>query len=177
MGGYPPTAVPIPPFDGKLEQVGPQMYGMSPTSMLESSIQPLDTAISEKRGRHQLESVDTKFLPEARLHPIEGTIRTTQQQALNNQQASSDLLLRISASSPVSSNAALSMFLQANTASEQPRRQFMASTMPWDLEPTPVRFQPAAVDSSSFVDQRTAALARLLFNEQGSVSSQTQQGA
>jgi hypothetical protein len=144
--------------------------------MLESSIQPLDAATSEKRGRQQLESVETKFLPESRLHAIQGTISTTQQQALNNQQASSDLLLRISTSSPVSSNVALSMFLQANTASEQARRQFTGATMPWDLEPTPVRFQPAAVDPSSFVDQRTAALARLLFNEQGSLSSPSQQG-
>jgi hypothetical protein len=165
-GGYAVAATAM--FNGAVESLEHQNRALSQNSMLQTSIEPLDGTNSDQRARLNLEPVgsisDAKLLPGILPHVMQdaGT-----QQSLHKQ-TPSDLLLRLAAVNP--NNAMLSMLLQGsthNSVNDQARLHLMGK--PWDLEPTPIRFQQ--VHASSSADQHTAAVARQLFHE-GSLSSQ-----
>lgn len=167
---------PLPFASGRHEDTATflqqQQQGLSPNSMLESSIAPLESGDdTNERGRHQQQQS-----PSDReiMKPMPGLPALALQDNFSSQawnmQTPSDWFLRMSsAAAPApSSSMAFSMLLQGNNAVEQARRQLMGGGTPFEmLEPTPLQFQQAAANNPS-VDPRTAALAQLLFNEGGS---------
>jgi hypothetical protein len=151
---------------GKLEDLERYRHWLATdNNTLESSIQPLGVANNEKRssplpqydemvGRGQSKFM---FMQEPRFQAI---LPGTNIQ----QQSSSSLMLQKAAPESTSSknNTVLPPMLsqQVNNPTTT-QRHLMGGG--WDLEPTPIQFQQTEV--SEPVDQRTAALARLLFNE------------
>jgi hypothetical protein len=168
LGGEPssaPTASPPLFAARKLEDLERYRHWLlTNNNTLESSIQPLGVANNETRSSPTPQYDELvgrglgKFLPEPRLQAVlPGT-------DIRKQTSSSSVMLRKaipdSTSSTNSTNISQTLLHQDNNSTAT---QHQRTGGRWDLEPTPIQFQQKG--AAEPVDQRTAALARMLFNE------------